>query len=408
MSDSPFRGYGGKLRSDPPQRYLNHARYLARGGQRHLAEDLKGYLAGDAREANRGDMARFYFFSLAYDQIVKEGLVGDLAELGVYKGNTAVLLAAYARRLGATAYLLDTFEGFSRKDLVGVDADVKAGAFSDTSLKAVRALVGEESVRFIKGFFPATAAELPEDGAYCLVHIDCDLYAPMASALEYFYPRLVPGGFLIVHDYSSQCWYGAEKAVDEFFLDKPECPLPLPDGVGSMAIRKSRPLSPEGSWVDRKRRALLGTGWAVAANGRLAELLGKGWSKPESWGVWGVGDIHVLHLARNSDPTRDLDLEFDVEAVITPARNEQTVEVSVNGRPLDLWMFTHSTNRYIRRLRIPAHLATLQPSHDASISIEFRPQSVKSVSEISEGSSDSRSLGLGLHRFRLRDEKRRG
>lgn len=400
MSDkSPFRNYGGNLRADPPQRYLgNYSRYLARGGQRHLDEDLKGYLAGGA---NEGDMARFYFFSLAFDQIVKEGLEGDLAELGVYKGNTATLLAAYARRLGVTAYLLDTYEGFSREDLVGIDADAKAGAFSDTSLEAVRALVGEESVRFIKGSFPATAAELPKDSTYCFVHIDCDLYVPMASALEYFYPRLVPGGFLVAHDYSSLHWKGAEKAVDEFFLDKPECPLPLPDGAGSVAIRKARSPNPEGSWIDRKRRALLGSEWTSAANGGLAELLGKGWSDPESWGVWGVGDIHVLHLARR-DSVHDLDLEFDVEAVVTPTRSEQVVDISVGGHGLEVWTFNRAQNRGIRRLRIPVDLATPQRSHDASISIEFKPKSMKSVSQISPGSSDSRSLGLGLHRVRLR------
>jgi hypothetical protein len=401
MSDeSPFRSYGGRLRADPPQRYLgNHSRYLARGGQCNLEEDLKGYLAGDA---NREDMARFYFFSLAFDQIVKEGLEGDLAELGVYKGNTATLLAAYARRLGATAYMLDTFEGFNQDDLVGIDADAKVGSFSDTSLDAVRGLVGEGGVRFIKGYFPAAAAELPQNGTYCFVHIDCDLFAPIKSGIEYFYPRLVPGGFLIAHDYSSLHWNGAEKAVDEFFLDKPECPIPLPDCAGSVVIRKARNPGSGESWIDRKRRALLGPEWATAANGRIAELLGNGWSAPEPWGVWGVGDTHVMHLPRGLDCADDLELEFDVEAAITPARSEQVVEVSVSGRCLEEWTFTQAVNRDIRQLRIPADVATMRRSQDGSISIEFKPRSVKSVSLIKPHSRDSRPLGLGLHRIRLK------
>lgn len=93
MSDeTPLLTFKGELRGNPPQRYLvNHSQYVARGGHPHLAEDLYGYLAGGE---NTGDLARFYFFSLAFDQIVKEGLAGDFAELGVYKGNTATLLAA--------------------------------------------------------------------------------------------------------------------------------------------------------------------------------------------------------------------------------------------------------------------------------------------------------------------------
>jgi hypothetical protein len=403
MSDkSPFHSYGGKLRADPPQRYSgNYARYLARGGKLRLEDDLKGYLTGGTHNS---DMARFYFLSLVFDQIVKEGLTGDLVELGVYKGNTATLLAAYARRLDRTAYLLDTYEGFSDKDLKGIDADARVGSFNDTSLEAVRALVGEENAKFIKGFFPDTATQLPKDGTYCLVHIDCDLYAPMASALDYFYPRLVPGGFLIAHDYSSLHWNGAEKAVDEFFHDKPESIIPLPDDAGSAVIRKTRPRSSEGSWLDRKRRAFLGPEWTSADNGKLAELLGDGWSGPEPWGVWGVGEVHVLHVPGKADLKRDLELEFDVEAVITPARSDQVIEVFVGGEPLEVWTFSFAANRGVRSLSIPAVIARARASQNGSFSIEFRPRSVRSVAEIAPGSGDTRALGLGLHRIRLREE----
>jgi hypothetical protein len=397
---SPFLNVGGRLRADPPQRYSgNYGRYLARGGKLRLEDDLKGYLAGGMHD---GDMARFYFFSLAFDQIVKEDLSGDLAELGVYKGYSASLLANYARRLGRTAYLLDTYEGFNQEDFKGIDADQKV-SFKDTSLEAVRALVGEANAKFVKGFFPATAAQLPPDATYCLVHIDCDLYAPMASALEYFYPRLVPGGFLIAHDYSSLHWNGAEKAVDEFFHDKPECVIPMPDNAGSMIIRKARPLAANSSWLDRKRRALLRPDWTEAANGNVADLLGTGWGAPEAWGVWGVGDAHVLHLVTSSVPAHDLELEFDVNAAVTPIRPEQAVDVLVGGRTLDTWTFTNAVNRGIRRLRIPVGLASARASQGASFSIEFRPRSVKTVAEISPGSVDTRPLGLGLHRIRLRE-----
>ena len=142
-------------------------------------EDVEGFVDGGR---NDGDMARYYFFCLALDQIIKEELPGDLAELGVYKGETATLLATIARRLGKTAWLLDTFEGFDPKDLQGIDYGQPA-RFKDTSLEAVRALVGEDNVRFIKGYFPESSAQLPSEMSYCLVHLDCDLYKPLRSAL---------------------------------------------------------------------------------------------------------------------------------------------------------------------------------------------------------------------------------
>src|SRR5260221_6248008 len=196
-------------RADLPQRYaVNYSRYLAPPHHHTQNHDQNPFVAG----GHDGDMGRFYFFCLTLDQIAKEGLEGDIAELGVYTGHTAARLATMARRLGRTAYLFDTYEGFSQSDLQGIDAD-KAFQFADTSLEAVRALVGEESVRYIKGYFPESLVEMPDSARFCLVHIDCDLYAPTFSALDYFYPRLVPGGFMVIHDYSSLHWDGMERAV---------------------------------------------------------------------------------------------------------------------------------------------------------------------------------------------------
>jgi hypothetical protein len=387
-----------RLRADPPQRYrVNYPKYLARGGQIDLDGDIEGFVAGGL---NEGDMARFYFFCLAFDQMVKEGVRGDFAELGVYKGNSAALLARFARRLGSTAYFLDTYEGFSDDDLKGIDAAAKPNSFSDTSLEAVRELVGEDSARFIKGFFPSTAAQLPADGHYCLVHIDCDLYAPMLSALEYFYARLVPGGYLIVHDYASLHWNGAEKAVDEFFADKPECVIPLPDGGGSVAIRKMRSDQRGHTWLDRDRRSLVTQEWTDAANGRLVNMLGAGWSGPEPWGVWGVGDHHILHIARPEFPSA-IELELDVQAALTNSRSEQVIEVLAGEQHVGRWMFTMAQNGGVRRLVIPADTVASVGTGSSTIEIVFRPLSVVKASEIRSGSEDGRSLGLGLRRIRM-------
>jgi O-methyltransferase len=48
----------------------------------------------------------------------------------------------------------------------------------------------------------------------------------------------VPGGFLIIHDYMSLYWDGVEKAINEFFADKPERFIPIPDKSGTIVIRK--------------------------------------------------------------------------------------------------------------------------------------------------------------------------
>jgi hypothetical protein len=376
---------GGPL----PQRLSsNYARYRERGGLIDVTEDSRAYAGADKVL----DKERFVFLSLAFDQIAREGLAGDIVELGVYQGQTATIMARNARRLGRTAWLMDTFTGFDAKDFTGADAG-RAPQFTDTSLEAVRARVGEENTRYVKGFFPDTAAHLPPDGRYCLVHIDVDLYAPILSALTYFYPRMVPGGFMIVHDYGSLAWEGADKAVDVFFADKPECVIQMPDSAGSIVVRRQRP--PGGAtWLQAKQVVPVGE-WRSAANGQASSLLGEGWFRPEPWGVWGVGPAHVIGIVPDDPALAQFELDLDVHAVVQAARPTLLVDVLVNGEPAAQWRFAEGENRGVRTLTVPR-----PPSVPATI--ELRPQSVLTPRDLNPASTDTRPLGVALHRLRVR------
>ena len=387
-------------RADPPQRYWgNYARYQQTGGLVRLEEDIRGFTAGGA---NDGDIARFYFFCLAFDQLMKEGVTGDFAELGVYRGNTAALIATMARRMGSTAWLLDTFEGFNPDDLRGVDANQKM-QFADTSLDAVRALVGDESVRYVKGYFPDSAAQMPEGLCFSLVHIDCDLYAPMLHALNYFYDKLLPGGYLVIHDYASLAWEGAEKAVDEFFADKPEAVVPLPDGCGSVAVRKVRPPGRQSNWLMQQRCRLFSGTWTSAGNGGLSKLLGEGWSGPEEWGVWGVGPSHRLDLYLDQAPTGPVRVDVNVAAAVVGSRTTQFVDVLAGDRVLATWHFTLEHNRGERSVLVPADAAVPGPWGFPVIALEFRPDSVAPVNTLAPERNDDRALGVALFGLRRGD-----
>jgi len=58
------------------------------------------------------------------------------------------------------------------------------------------------------------------------VHFDVDLYESTLACLRFFYPRMLPGGVMLSHDYSILA--GVRKAVDEFLDGKPEKPIELP------------------------------------------------------------------------------------------------------------------------------------------------------------------------------------
>ena len=203
--------------------------------------DIEKWTEGNSR-INAGDLTRFFFINLCIDSLLEENLIGNVVELGVFKGNSAFLLSKFAKRISTKCYLFDTFEGFDARDLTGRDAQFaqfEKPLFSDTSLEAVKEVVqGGPNTLFVKGYFPESLKKIDSVGELILVHVDCDLEKPIAAALDYFYPKIKKGGFLIMHDYSSLNWPGAKHAINEFFKDKPEFVVPIPDKSGTCVIRK--------------------------------------------------------------------------------------------------------------------------------------------------------------------------
>ncbi len=186
---------------------------------------------------NAGDLPRLYAFILNTRQVLDDNVPGDMAELGVYRGNSAAVLAYYARKYGRKLLLFDTFGGFDAGDLTGVDSE-KPREFADTSIATVREIVGADNVEFVIGRFPQSLRTALAESRFCLVHLDCDLYEPAKAGLEFFYPRLSPGGLIVVHDYANPYWAGIKAAVDEYCAGIPEKPVVFGDKAGTAMIRK--------------------------------------------------------------------------------------------------------------------------------------------------------------------------
>jgi O-methyltransferase len=188
--------------------------------------------AQDVVASMNEDYVRYAMLALAIHTIREEGVRGSLAEVGVYRGDTSRVIHALAPE--RTLYLFDTFEGFPMADLTKHDE-----RFRDTSIDLVKEHLGDlNNVVFRKGYFPVTTQGL-EDERFALVMLDADLYAPTLAGLEFFYPRLSLGGYLFAHDYNSpESDWGVHRSVTEFFKDKPEKVIEIPDVWGSAVIRK--------------------------------------------------------------------------------------------------------------------------------------------------------------------------
>lgn len=156
-----------------------------------------------------------------------EHLKGELWECGAYNGGTALYMAAHTKD---PILAFDTFEGLpvsGEHDLhkVGamkVEHDMVAARFADVP-----------NIRIIRGMMPATFVGL-EDSHIRIAHIDVDQYESVKAVLEFVYPRVVPGGYIIIDDYLCGSCPGARKAVDDFMVDKPEV-LVAPGGCNPQA-----------------------------------------------------------------------------------------------------------------------------------------------------------------------------
>jgi O-methyltransferase len=106
----------------------------------------------------------------------------------------------------------------------------RKGDFDDTSAEAVRAYVGADNFCILRpGFIPETFQGL-ESATIALAHIDLDIYKSILDCLNFVWPRLTVGGFLIFDDYGFPSCPGARAAVDEFFSASSCVPLCLPTG----------------------------------------------------------------------------------------------------------------------------------------------------------------------------------
>lgn len=184
------------------------------------------------------DYVRLSSLELVANEIHENKIIGNTAELGVFKGDfsSKINLSFPDRKL----YLFDTFEGFDKRDILKeVEQGFSDGKqdFSDTSVENVLAKMTHPSLCIVKkGFFPQTAEGLEDTFAF--VSIDTDLFEPIYQGLKYFYPRLSRGGFIFIHDYNNSEYTGAKVAVRQFCKENDLSYFPMSDNWGSVALTK--------------------------------------------------------------------------------------------------------------------------------------------------------------------------
>jgi len=147
-------------------------------------------------------------------------LAGDLAECGVYKGAFAAVINRCfpSRRL----WLFDTF------DQPGIGACIPA---------VRQRLAHPGQAVFKQGLFPDTAITDTDlqTRSFLFVNLDFNLYEPTLHGLTFFYPKLVRGGVILIHDALTSP--DVDAAITYFCRDTDVHAIPIGDGFSAVIMK---------------------------------------------------------------------------------------------------------------------------------------------------------------------------
>ena len=171
-------------------------------------------------------------------------LAGDVVECGVWIGRSLALLSDHLRRRRSprAIHAFDSFAGFpapAAPDYAPGAATrmLHRGYLGDTTEARVRAKLRRvgmaERVILHPGYFADTLPAY-RPAAVSFVHVDCDLYESTRVCLAELWPRLAPGGIMVLDDWALRDFPGARRAIDEW--------------EGAQAV-EPLPGSPQAGWV---------------------------------------------------------------------------------------------------------------------------------------------------------------
>jgi len=168
---------------------------------------------------------RLHHLRECVETVLCDSVPGDLIEAGVWRGGASIMMRAVLAAYGVDdrrVWLADSFRGLpppnperypadAGLDLSGIPA---LAVSADTVRENFRAFdLLDDRVRFAEGWFAETLPHLDAQ-AFAVIRLDGDLYESTTDALESLYPKLSPGGFLVVDDYG--CIPACRAAVHDY------------------------------------------------------------------------------------------------------------------------------------------------------------------------------------------------
>jgi O-methyltransferase len=178
-----------------------------------------------ARAESMAGLRRLDNLQFCVTDVLRRGVPGDLIETGAWRGGVTIFMRAILEAYGDTerqVWVADSFQGLPKPDPERWPAeagdehwtvDQLAVPLEEVQANFARYGLLDERVRFLPGWFKDSLPTAPIE-RLAVLRLDGDMYGSTMEALEALYPRLSPGGYVIVDDYGAiaQC----KEAVTDF------------------------------------------------------------------------------------------------------------------------------------------------------------------------------------------------
>ena len=148
------------------------------------------------------------------EQVITNGVPGDLIETGVWRGGATIFMRAILKAYGVTdrcVWVADSFKGLPPPDTGRYPFDAGDTLHEATelavSLENVKANFErygllDDQVRFLKGWFRDTLPVAPIE-RLAVLRLDGDMYESTMDTLVNLYPKVSQRGYVIVDDYGA-------------------------------------------------------------------------------------------------------------------------------------------------------------------------------------------------------------
>jgi O-methyltransferase len=155
------------------------------------------------------------------DRVTEDDIPGDLLEAGVWRGGACIFMRGYLKAHNIsdrTVWLADSFRGLPEAEAKAHGVDPVLNNHLAVSAATVRDAferygLWDEQVTLVEGWFADTLPTLPAE-RLAVLRLDGDLFGSTIAGLASLYPRVAPGGFVIIDDYFAVG--GCRAAVDAF------------------------------------------------------------------------------------------------------------------------------------------------------------------------------------------------